>query len=164
MDFKTADLCDSYSDVVQIAEEPFVDLGGRMRFCGVIETVKAFEDNSKVRECVGEPGAGKVLVVDGGASTQRAMLGDMLAAKAVTNGWSGILINGVIRDSAEIGTMDLGVKALGTHPCKTVKRGLGDRNVSVRFSGITFTPGHYLYADEDGIIVSESKLKLPADS
>jgi regulator of ribonuclease activity A len=161
MDFKTADLCDHFSETVQIAEEPFVDLGGRLRFCGVIETIRAFEDNSKVRECVGEDGAGKVLVVDGGGSTRRAMLGDMLAAKAVANGWSGVLINGCIRDSAEIGEMDLGVKALGTHPCKTEKRGLGDRNVAVRFAGVTFTPGHYLYADEDGIIVSETELTMP---
>lgn len=164
MDFKTADLCDRYAEALQIAEEPFVDLGGRLRFCGRIETIKAFEDNSKVRECVAEDGKGKVLVVDGGGSTRRAMLGDMLAAKAVENGWSGVLINGCIRDSAEIGDMDLGVKALGTHPCKTVKRGLGDRNVPVRFAGVDFTPGHYLYADEDGIIVSETELEMPSDA
>jgi regulator of ribonuclease activity A len=163
MDFKTADLCDHHSDTVQIAEEPFGDFGGRMRFCGVIETIKSFEDNSKVRECVGEPGTGKVLVVDGGASMRRAMLGDMLAAKAVDNGWSGIVINGCIRDSADIAEMNLGVKALGTHPCKTEKRGLGDRNVAVRFAGVSFEPGHYIYADEDGIVVSDTPLELPEE-
>lgn len=161
MEFKTADLCDHFSDTVQIGEEPFGDFGGRAPFHGTIETIKAFEDNSLVREAVGEPGNGKVLVVDGGGSMRRAMLGDMLAAKAVKNGWSGILINGCIRDSADIGEMDLGVKALGTHPCKTEKRGLGDRNVTVRFVGVTFEPGHYLYADEDGFIVSEAPLEMP---
>lgn len=164
MEFKTADLCDHFSETVQMAEEPFGDFGGRPSFCGVIETIKAFEDNSKVRECVGEPGTGKVLVVDGGGSMRRAMLGDMLAAKAVKNGWAGIVINGCIRDSADIAEMDLGVKALGTHPCKTEKRGLGDRNVTVRFAGVTFEPGHYLYADEDGFIVSATPLEMPEEN
>jgi len=161
MEFKTADLCDHFADTVQIAEESFGDFGGNLRFSGAIETVKAFEDNSQVRACVGETGAGKVLVVDGGGSMRRAMLGDQLAAKAVENGWAGVVLNGCIRDSADIAEMDLGVKALGTHPRKTDKRDLGDRNVPVRFAGVTFTPGHYLYADEDGIIVSETPLALP---
>jgi len=160
-DFKTADLCDHFAKVVQIAEEQFLDLGGRERFCGVIETIKAFEDNSLVREAVASPGDGKVLVIDGGGSMRRAMLGDQLAAKAVDNGWNGILINGCIRDSADIAEMDLGVKALGTHPLKTDKRGLGDRNVPVRFAGVDFIPGQYLYADEDGVIVSEKPLAVP---
>lgn len=158
---KTADLCDHYSEQVQMAEEAFADLGGRILFSGQIHTIKAFEDNSMVREAVAEPGEGKVLVIDGGGSMRRAMLGDMLAEKAVKNGWNGVVINGCIRDSAEIATMDIGVKALGTHPCKTEKRGLGDRDVSVRFAGVDFVPGHYLYADEDGIIVSETALTLP---
>lgn len=162
MSFKTADLCDQFPEQVDIAEQPFRDFGGRSRFCGVIETVKAFEDNSKVKECLAEPGEGKVLVVDGGASMRRAMLGDMIAASAVENGWAGVLINGCIRDSADIAAMDLGVKALGTHPCKTEKRGLGRHNVSVRFAGVTFHPGHYIYADEDGILVSATPLELPA--
>lgn len=163
MEFKTADLCDHFADSLQIVEEAFGDFGGNLSFCGVIETIKAFEDNSKVRECVGEKGAGKVLVVDGGGSTRRAMLGDMLAAKAVENGWAGIVINGCIRDSADIAEMDLGVKALGTNPRKTEKRDLGDRNVPVRFAGVDFIPGHYLYADEDGIIVSKTPLEMPEE-
>jgi len=159
---KTADLCDHFADTVQIVEENFADFGGLSAFHGEIATVKAFEDNSLVRESVFSPGKGKVLVVDGGASMRRAMLGDNLAAKAVENGWAGIVINGCIRDSADIGEMDLGVKALGTHPQKTEKLGLGEANVTVRFSGVTFEPGHYLYADEDGILVSSTPLKLPA--
>lgn len=163
MQFKTADLCDAYADSIQIVEESFGDFGGYLQFSGQVETIKAFEDNSLVRECVAEDGQGKVLVVDGGGSMRRAMLGDKLASKAVQNGWSGIVIYGCIRDSGDIADMDLGVKALGTHPCKTDKRGLGDRNVSLRFGGVTFEPGDYLYADEDGIVVSETPLDLPAE-
>tara|TARA_R110001592_G_scaffold293441_2_gene563044 strand:+ start:194 stop:685 length:492 start_codon:yes stop_codon:yes gene_type:complete len=163
MEFKTADLCDHFSERVQIVEETFGDFGGKVRFGGPIETIKAFEDNSRVRECVSEPGKGRVLVVDGGASMRRAMLGDMLAATAVENGWAGIVIYGCVRDSAEIAEMDIGVKAIGTHPCKTEKRGLGERGVSIRFAGVNFEPGHYLYADEDGILVSETPLELPKD-
>ncbi len=160
MDFTTADLCDAHADHLQVAEDDFADFGGSASFCGPIETVKAFEDNSRVREAVNEPGAGRVLVVDGGASMRRAMLGDNLAAAAVKNGWTGIVINGCIRDSAEIGGMPLGVKALGTCPMKTEKRNLGERGVPVRFAGITFSPGHYLYADDDGIVVSPKELSL----
>lgn len=160
-EIKTADLCDQFADVLQVAEEPFGDFGGLISFSGEIETVRAFEDNSLVRECVGRSGEGKVLVVDGGGSTRRAMLGDMLAAKAVENGWAGVIVNGCIRDSSEISEMDLGVKALGTCPMKTEKRGLGDHNVPVRFAGVDFVPGHYVYADEDGIVVSEKALELP---
>lgn len=160
IDFKTADLCDAYDDI-QVAEAAFYTFGGLPRFCGVVETVKAFEDNSLVRECVSNPGDGKVLVVDGGGSMRCAMLGDILAEKAVRNGWNGILINGCIRDAAAIAEMALGVMALGTHPRKTAKRGLGDHNVPVRFAGVTFVPGHYLYADEDGIIISGDPLEMP---
>ncbi len=161
MSFKTADLCDHFSDIVQIAEEQMGDFGGLGAFSGVIETVKAFEDNSKVRECVDSPGKGKVLVVDGGGSMRCAMLGDQLAAKAVKNGWAGIVINGCIRDSADIAEMEIGVKALGTHPLKTEKLDAGSHNVPVRFAGVDFIPGHYVYADEDGLLVSEKALELP---
>jgi regulator of ribonuclease activity A len=160
LDFKTADLCDAFNGQVEVVEGLFWDYGGAMRFCGVVETVSAFEDNSRVRECVEQPGDGKVLVIDGGASMRRAMLGDLLAEKAVANGWNGVLVNGCIRDAAAIAQMNLGVKALGTHPRKTEKRGLGEHNVQVRFGGVTFVPGHYLYADEDGIIVAQRPLEM----
>lgn len=158
MHWTTADLCDSHGDEVTILELPMRDLGGRAQFSGCIETIRAFEDNSRVRECVAMPGEGKVLVVDGGGSMRRAMLGDQLAEKAVCNGWSGILINGCIRDSSEIAQMELGVKALGTCPRKTEKRGLGDHNVPVRFGGVDFVPGHYVYADTDGVILAAKPL------
>ena len=158
MSFKTADLCDEHEGSVRICEPGFISFGGRARFHGPISTIKCFEDNSLVREAVGEPGAGRVLVVDAGGSRRCAMLGDLLAAKAVENGWAGVLMYGLIRDSADIGQMDLGVKALGTIPLKSVKRGVGERDVVVRFAGVTFTPGDHLYADEDGILCSAAAL------
>lgn len=158
---KTTDLCDHFEHDVRVVEEAFGDYGGEIAFHGEIETIKAFEDNSLVRECVARPGHGKVLVVDGGGSERRAMLGDLLAQKAVDNGWAGIVIHGCIRDSAAIADMPIGVKALGTCPRKTEKRGLGDHNVPLRFSGVDFVPGHHLYADEDGIVVSAKALNLP---
>ena len=158
MSFKTADLCDEHSASLQICDPVFRSFGGRVRYFGQISTIKCFEDNSLVRDRVGEPGEGRVLVVDAGGSLRCAMLGDLLAAKAVKNGWSGVLMNGLIRDSAEIAQMDLGVQALGTHPLKSVKRGEGERDITVRFAGVTFVPGHHLYADEDGVVCSASPL------
>ena len=154
-DFKTADLLDEHEDKpLQIVQPGFNNYGGRNKCSGEIVTIKIYEDNSLVRELVAENGNGKVLVVDGGGSTRCALLGDMLAEKAVKNGWSGILVYGMIRDSVDIGGMEIGVKALGTFPLKSVKRGVGLRNEVVHFHGVTFHPGHYLYSDEDGIVVS----------
>jgi len=158
MSFKTADLCDEYPDSLQICEPGFSSYGGRPRFFGQISTIKCHEDNSLVREAVAEPGEGRVLVVDAGGSKRCAMLGDMLAAKAAAKGWSGVLMYGLIRDSVDIAQMHLGVKALGTCPLKSVKKGIGERDVVVRFSGVTFVPGEYLYADEDGIVCSATAL------
>lgn len=160
MTFKTADLCDDHFDngYVQVCEPIFGDFGGNLRFHGEIHTIACFEDNSMVREAVAMDGKGKVLVVDAGASTRCAMLGDMLAEKAVKNGWAGVIMYGLIRDSADIAEMGLGVKAMGTLPLKSVKRGDGRHNDVVTFAGATFKPGDYVYADEDGIIVSSEKL------
>ena len=157
-DFKTADLCDLHADKLQICEPGLCAFGGRAKYSGEVSTIKCFEDNSLVREAVAEPGAGRVLVVDAGGSRRCAMLGDLLAAKAVKNGWAGVVLNGCIRDSADIASMDLGVKALGTHPLKSVKKGVGERDVPVRFAGVTFLPGQHLYADEDGIVCSDNAL------
>jgi regulator of ribonuclease activity A len=117
-----------------------------------------FEDNQLVRDQVTSDGEGKVLVIDGGASMQRALLGDMLAAKAVENGWNGIIINGCIRDSEDMAYMKLGVLALGTHPLKTVKAGVGKTNVSITFAGLNFEPADFIYVDIDGIVISEKPL------
>ncbi len=154
------DLCDQFPELVQVVEPMFGNFGGREVFGGEIVTIKAFEDNSLVREQVALPGKGKVLVIDGGASMRRAMLGDMLAEKAADNGWEGIVIYGCLRDVNAIGETDIGVQALGTHPMKTDKRGLGDLNVAVTFGGVTFRPGEYIYADNNGVLVSPQALSL----
>ncbi|MET0533783.1 MAG: ribonuclease E activity regulator RraA [Steroidobacter sp.] len=158
MDIKTADLCDQFSDELEICEPLFGDFGGELRFGGPIATIKCFEDNSLVREAVGEPGNGRVLVIDAGGSMRRAVVGDMLAKKAADNGWNGIVIYGCVRDSAALATMPIGVKALGVHPMKTDKRGEGQRDINVRFGGIAFRPGDWLYADEDGVVVARRQL------
>ena len=154
----TADLCDEHGDRVQVCEPVFRAFGGRRAFHGAISTVRCFEDNSRVKEAVESPGAGRVLVVDGGGSHRRALLGDKLGEAAVRNGWAGVIIHGCIRDAAELGRMDLGIRALGTMPLRSDKRGQGERDVPVRFAGVTFRPGEFVYVDEDGVIVAPAAL------
>jgi len=154
----TADLCDENGDRVQVCEPVFHAFGGRRAFHGPISTIRCFEDNSRVKEAVESPGQGKVLVVDGGGSRRRALLGDKLGEAAVRNGWAGVIIHGCIRDSAELGRMDLGARALATIPLRSDKRGEGERDVPVRFAGVTFRPGEFVYVDEDGVIVSPASL------
>lgn len=158
MDIHTADLCDAFEAQVQVVSPMFRSYGGRAAFGGAIATLKLFEDNSLVRRALESPGNGKVLVVDGGGSMRCALVGDQIAELAVRNGWAGIVVYGCIRDSKAISGMDLGVFALGTHPRKTVKRNVGEENLPVTFGSVTFTPGHFLYADEDGVIVSPTAL------
>ncbi len=158
MSNKTTDISDAYSDRLRIAAPMFHDYGGRRVFEGRVSTVKVFEDNSLVRSALEEPGEGRVLVVDGGGSMRCALLGDQLAELGHKNGWSGVIVYGCIRDSADIAKIDIGVKALNTHPLKSVKKGVGDRDVPVTFAGVTFQPGDYLYADEDGIVVATERL------
>ena len=152
----TCDLCDRFEDRARVLELALRDYGGRIAFSGVVSTVKALEDNSLVREAVAEPGNGRVLVIDGGGSLRRAMLGDMLAEKALASGWSGVLVHGAIRDSDAISKLDLGVKALGTCPMKTDKRGQGLRDVPVAFGGLVIAPGQWLAADEDGVVLMDA--------
>ena len=154
----TPDLCDQYPDLVQVVEPMFSNYGGRERFGGQIVTVKCFEDNSCVKQLVDTEGQGRVMVVDGGGSMRRARLGDMLAEKASVNGWSGLIIYGCIRDVDEIMATDIGVQALGTHPMKTDKKGIGETEISVSFGGVTFKPGDYVYADNNGIVVAAQQL------
>ncbi|MES1944401.1 ribonuclease activity regulator protein RraA [Salinisphaera sp. PC39] len=160
MSYPTTDLCDKYADELQIADPMFADLGGKLDFAGPISTIKCFEDNSKVREALEEPGKGRVLVVDGGGSDRCALLGDNLAQLAIDNDWAGVVVYGCIRDSAEIAEMPVAVKALATHPRKSNKQGIGERDVSVRFAGVSFEPGAWLYADADGIVVAGRELDL----
>ena len=160
MTFTTADLYDKYGDDLKVALPIFKDYGAKRIFHGPISTVKAYEDNSLVRTALEEPGEGRILIVDGDESLRCAMLGDMLAKLSMENGWSGIIVFGCIRDADVIATIDIGVKALNTNPRKSLKQGLGDRDISVSFAGITFNVGEYVYADTDGIIVSEKKIDM----
>ena len=161
MKIVTPDLCDAFPELVRVVEPLFTNYGGRSAFGGEILTIKCHEDNSLVKEQVGNSGNGRVMLVDGGGSLRCALLGDMLAAKAVENGWAGIIIFGCIRDVDDIRTMDLGVQALRTIPIKSNRQGRGDLNIPVTFSGVTFQPGEYVYADNNGIIVASQALKLP---
>ncbi len=158
MTLSTADISDQYPDEIQVVEPGFRDYGGIPAFAGVISTVRCLEDNSKVREALEEEGNGRVLVVDGYASKRCALLGDILATMARDHHWAGIIVYGCIRDSAIIATIQIGVKALGTNPLKSVKRGDGDRDIAVHFSGTDFTPGHWVCADSDGILVASRAL------
>jgi regulator of ribonuclease activity A len=155
MAFKTADLYDQHGERLRVCEPIFGDYGGITRFAGPAATVKCFEDNTQVKAALAEPGAGRVLVVDAGGSMRCAMLGDLIAASAVDNGWAGVLMHGCIRDSGEIADMDLGVKALGTIPRKSERRGEGQRDIPVTFAGVTFRPGDWVYCDEDGVVVAD---------
>lgn len=157
--YQTADLCDKYPELVKVADPIFKSFGGRAAFGGQINTVKVHEDNVLVKEALSQPGQGKVLVVDGGGSLRCALVGDLIAQLAADNGWEGIVVYGCIRDSAAIAQIAIGIKALGTHPLKSVKRGRGDKDIAVTFAGITFFPCHYVYADVDGIIVAERQLE-----
>lgn len=156
--FSTCDLCDEHADELQIAAPVFSAFGGRRAFCGEIVTLTCPEDNGLVRIAVTEPGQGKVMVIDGGGSVRRALMGDMLAAKAVANGWEGVVIHGAVRDVEALAALDIGVRALAICPRVGDKLGAGTRNDTLRFAGITFTPGHYLYCDADGLVVAHRKL------
>lgn len=158
MDFQTADLYDAYEDLLQVALPIFKSYGNLSKFHGEIVTVKCFEDNSLVAENLGKNGEGKVLVVHGGGSLKCALVGDNLAKKAIDNGWAGIIVNGCIRDSHIINQMQIGIRALNTNPKKSVKKNAGLLNETVHFAEVTFVPGHFVYADEDGIVISEKPL------
>ena len=158
MIYTTADLYDQHEGKVQVALPLFRDYGGRKVFGGQVVTVRVFEDNSLVRAALSERGQGKVLVIDGGESLRCALVGDLLAQLGKDKGWEGIIVSGCIRDSSAIAGIDIGIKALGTNPRKSVKKGVGDRDVPVTFAGVTFNPGDYVYADTDGILVSASKI------
>lgn len=152
------DLCDQHGDALQVAEPLFHDYGGKSLFYGQAVTLSCFEDNSLVRELVNRPGHGKVMVIDGGGSLRRALLGDQLAIKAVEQGWEGILIYGAVRDVGTLATLALGVKALAACPVKTEKRGQGELDLVLSFAGVSIAPGDYIYADLNGVLVSGARL------
>ncbi|WP_274425357.1 ribonuclease E activity regulator RraA [Chelativorans sp. YIM 93263] len=152
---KTADLIDDHDEKLRFCNHPLVLFGGSGGFHGPVVTVKCFEDNALLRSVLEEPGEGRALVVDGGGSTRCAVVGDKIAKLAQDNGWAGVVINGAIRDSEEIDEMDFAIFALATSPKKSAKQKTGARDVPVTFGDLTFEPGHYLYADADGILVAD---------
>ena len=157
MPWTTPDLCDAHPDV-SVAGPLFRDFGARTAFCGRIRTVRCLEDNSRVRDLLGQDGHGHVLVVDGGGSLRRSLLGDQLAALAIENGWAGVLVNGGVRDVEALALLPIGIKALAETPMKTRKAGLGEADVSLSFAGVDFAPGLWLYADANGVIVATKQL------
>ena len=154
----TADLCDAHADSLQIVQPGFRCYGGQMRFGGRIHTVQVYKDNVLVRRQLERTVENAVLVVDGGGSLECALVGDILAGLALANGWRGILVDGCIRDAAAIAALPIGIRALDTHPLKSGKTGEGKVDLPVTFAGVTFRPDDYLYADEDGIVVSPRPL------
>ena len=160
MTFVTPDLCDENPELVSVVAPMFANYGGHKEFYGEIVTIKCFEDNSIVKEQASEPGKGRVMVVDGGGSLRCALLGDLIAEKAAENGWAGLVIYGCIRDVDAIAELKLGVQAVNSIPIKSVRKGRGDLNIDVTFGGVTFKPGYFIYADNNGVIISPEALKL----
>lgn len=160
MELATPDICDTYPDDIKVLDPIFQNYGGRSCFSGQVVTIKCHEDNSLVKQQAATAGEGRVMVVDGGGSLRRALLGDMIAANAVKNGWSGLVIYGCIRDCDEIAELALGVKALNTVPVKTDKRNIGDLNTAITFAGQTINSGEWIYCDNNGIVVTDKELKL----
>ena len=155
--FATCDLCDVHkndcSDQFRVLPPVFKNFGGRARFSGPVSTVKCFEDNSLVKAAVDSPGEGRVLVVDGGASLRRALVGGNLGAAAARNGWAGVVVDGCVRDVVELAQCHIGLRALAAMPLPTEKRGEGQRDIPVQIQGVWVRPGDWLYADEDGMVV-----------
>lgn len=156
----TPDICDKYQDKVTLLNLPLQNYGQKAAFFGEIVTVRCYHDNSKVREVLSQNGKGKVLVVDGHGSCQKALLGDQLAILAIENEWEGIVVFGAIRDVAQMSQMELGIQALGTSPFKTEKRGAGEVNVTLTMQNQMVQPKHYLYADWNGVLIAKEALPL----
>jgi regulator of ribonuclease activity A len=157
-DFATCDLCDTHKNnsdgSFRVLPPVFHDYGKRTKFAGQVTTVKCFEDNTLVKAALDTPGLGRVLVVDGGASLRRALVGGNLGAAGAKNGWAGIVVDGCVRDSAELAACDLGIRALALMPLPTEKRNEGQRDLAVQIQGVWVRPGDWLYADEDGTVVT----------
>jgi regulator of ribonuclease activity A len=159
MNFLTADLVDAHGDLLQSCEIQFRQFGGRRNFHGPVRTIQTREDNALIKRLLTGPGNGAVLVVDGGGSLRTALMGDMIAGAALKNGWAGVVIWGAVRDVTALGELELGIKALGSNPRKSAKAGTGLGDVPVSFGGATFTPGSWVYSDEDGLVVSAEQIR-----
>ncbi|BBZ02172.1 putative 4-hydroxy-4-methyl-2-oxoglutarate aldolase [Mycolicibacterium chitae] len=149
----TADLVDEIGPEVRSCDLQLRQFGGRSMFAGPISTVRCFQDNALLKSVLSEPGNGGVLVIDGDASVHTALVGDLIAELGRSNGWAGVIVNGAVRDSAILRTLDIGIKALGTNPRKSTKTGAGERDVEVSFGGVTFRPGEIVHSDDDGIVI-----------
>ncbi|GBE64076.1 putative 4-hydroxy-4-methyl-2-oxoglutarate aldolase [Mycobacterium sp. MFM001] len=149
----TADLVDDIGPDVRSCDVQFRQFGARAQFAGPISTVRCFEDNALLKSVLSEPGDGGVLVIDGAGSLHSALVGDVIAELARSNGWAGLVVHGAVRDSATLRGIDIGIKALGTNPRKSSKTGAGERDVPVELGGVTFAPGDVAYSDDDGIVV-----------
>ena len=158
MSYATSDLCDEYGEQARILEPILHSYGGKTSFSGIISTLKAFEDYMLVRQQLEQPGNGRVLVVDGGASIRCALLGDQTGSLALKNGWAGVVINGAVRDVEALGHLEIGIVALGISPRRSPTGAVGQSDIPVMFGGITFQPGEWLVADADGIVVLDSSL------
>ncbi|MEK3974468.1 ribonuclease E activity regulator RraA [Psychrobacillus sp. FSL K6-1267] len=158
MTFQTADLCDDYSNELQVIGSEFKSYGKIHSFSGPICTVKVFEDNVLVSHALESIPAGNVLVIDGGGSKKCALLGDRLARTAESRNLAGIIINGCIRDSKDLSLLDIGILALGSNPLKSKKEGTGEEDIPLFFLGVDWHPGDYVYVDEDGLVISKRKL------
>ncbi|WP_433441131.1 ribonuclease E activity regulator RraA [Nonomuraea sp. CA-141351] len=157
MTIVTADLYDERGDQLDSCDLQLRQYGDRRAFAGPVVTVRCHEDNALLKSILGEPGEGRVLVVDGGGSLHTALMGDVIAGLAVSNGWAGIVINGAVRDVVALRELDLGIKALGSNPRKSGKQGTGERDVPVSFGGAVFHPGAELFSDDDGILVTSRR-------
>ena len=154
VDFRpTADLVDEIGSDVRSCDLQLRQYGGRREFAGPIRTVRCHQDNALLKSVLSEPGSGRVLVVDGGGSLHSALIGDVIAELARTNGWSGLVVNGAVRDASTLATLNIGIKALGTNPRKSAKAGAGERDCVVSFGGVDFVPGELAFSDDDGIVV-----------
>lgn len=154
----TADICDAHPDAYAVCEIAFNDYAKRNHFHGRVTTFATYEDNKGIRDVLGQDGKGRVLVVDGRGSRRRALCGGNIAAIAAEHGWAGLVFNGCIRDQHEFTNLDLGVKAVGSTPQRPRQDGIGKAGVTLHFGGIAFRDGDYLYADADGVIVTEKPL------
>jgi regulator of ribonuclease activity A len=154
----TSDLVDTHGDRIRTCAVQFRQYGRVLRFCGPIRTIKTFRDNALIKATLSEAGGGSVLVIDGAASLESALVGDLIAGLALRNGWAGLVIWGAVRDSVALAQLDLGIKALGSNPCKSGKSSVGEIDVPVEFGGAIFRRGDWLYSDEDGIVVSDHPL------
>lgn len=163
MTFSTCDICDAHEDklasgALAVLPPVFKAFGKNPAFSGPTATLKVFEDNVLVRSTLETPGNGRVLVIDGGGSLRCALVGGNLGELAEKNGWVGIIVNGCIRDTEEINACNIGVRALATHPQRSVRKGVGDSNLRVMIGGVAIHPGDWIYADVDGVLVARDNL------